>query len=50
MDPFVVAILVSKKIDFKPKLIKAIGKDITYLSVEKIQQGDVSILNTYATK
>ena len=43
-----VVILISNKIDFKPKLIKRDGEGHFMLTKGKIHQDDVSVLNTYA--
>ena len=42
-----VAILISDKIDFKPKLIRRDGEGQYILSKEKIHQEDIAILNIY---
>ena len=39
----------SNKIYFQAKVVKKDGRNISYSSKEKIHQGDVSILNSYAS-
>jgi hypothetical protein len=43
------AILISNKIDFQPKLIKTDGEELFILIKGKTNQGEVSILNIYAS-
>ena len=48
MDLKVVKILISNKIDFKPKLIKRDRKGHFIVIKGEIHQNDISVLNIYA--